>query len=137
MKNCWTLDKSMASLSTCHVGILLWMAILLNLVKCLKKYVCKMLLDLVRTCSQHSSAGRHQSPVDAASPSAGLAGATPQPPAECSRRCEPVRLLHVPCAAHLPPHLCTTRLQAPWMVHVQILWRRETYARYRWMTGGE
>ena len=32
----WTLDKPMASLSTCHLGLLPWMAILLNLAKVLK-----------------------------------------------------------------------------------------------------
>ena len=32
MINCWTLDKPMASLLTCHLGVLTWMAILLNLV---------------------------------------------------------------------------------------------------------
>ena len=31
MKNCWTRDKPMASLSTCHLGLLPWMAVLLNL----------------------------------------------------------------------------------------------------------
>ena len=35
MDNCWTLDKPMASLSTCHLGVLPWMAILLNLVNIL------------------------------------------------------------------------------------------------------
>ena len=33
VKHFWTLDKPMASLSTCHMGVLPWMAILLNLVR--------------------------------------------------------------------------------------------------------
>ena len=33
MKNFWTLDKSMASLSTCHLGLCLGWQILLNLVQ--------------------------------------------------------------------------------------------------------
>ena len=33
LMNClWTLDNPMASLSMCHVGLLLWMAVLLNVV---------------------------------------------------------------------------------------------------------
>ena len=39
--NCWTLDKPNASLSTCHLDILPWAAILLNLVKLV---VMKLLL---------------------------------------------------------------------------------------------
>ena len=31
--NCWTLDKPMASLSTCHLGLLPWMAISLKFLK--------------------------------------------------------------------------------------------------------
>ena len=31
MKDSWTLDKSMASLSTCHFSFLPWMAVLLKI----------------------------------------------------------------------------------------------------------
>ena len=35
-EHCWTLDKPMASLSTCHLGLWLGWQILLNLVKIAK-----------------------------------------------------------------------------------------------------
>ena len=41
-QNCMTLDKPMTSLSTCHQGILPWMAILLNLVKSLPPDTSKL-----------------------------------------------------------------------------------------------
>ena len=47
MKNVWTLNKPMSSLSTCHLGILLGMAILLNLVKLYSMYIFSFLLVIM------------------------------------------------------------------------------------------
>ena len=39
--NCWPLDKTMASLSTCSLGVFSWMAISLNLAKCFLNHVIR------------------------------------------------------------------------------------------------
>ena len=51
-EHCWTLDKPMASLSTCHLGLWLGWQILLNLVKNHVTVTCQpAAMDRTRLCS--------------------------------------------------------------------------------------
>ena len=48
MKTFWTLDKPIASLSTCHLGVLPWMAILLNLAIFYGTVLFEQLINIAR-----------------------------------------------------------------------------------------